>query len=452
MTMRARVLLYAISTLALIGLIQAVAMGWLQWSSLRQETELRARTFVDTVAVAATADLAAMRIEDLDRAMGSLVQRNMETLDVRFVSVLDPDGRVVAHSDQRWYGRMATEPLWVDAVHSDLGLLREATFGDRPVIVASRPVVSQVPGATGARWGTVIAGVGVDRISQAVVRLLVSTLIVTLLSLVVLGVLLDQLFVNRLTRPLRDVVGAVQQYARGDLTARAPLARNDEVRVVASGFNDMAARIERHTRDLEEQIRDRTASLAAANQELSQANAALEALATTDELTDLYNFRYFRATMANELHRSHRTGAPVALLILDVDYFKRWNDRFGHPSGDQALRTLAALLKSRLRRTDIACRYGGEEFAIILVNTGMQGALHVAEGLRAAVEAAEFGTDDGTQLTVSVGVAVCPDHATELDTLVKAADDALYRVKGMGRNRVVSVGGEPMEPEQDQIS
>jgi diguanylate cyclase (GGDEF)-like protein len=275
---------------------------------------------------------------------------------------------------------------------------------------------------------------------------------VTLLSLVVLGVLLDQILLHRMTRPLRDVVGAVQRYARGDLTARAPLARNDEVRVVASGFNEMAARIERHTRDLEGQIRDRTASLAAANQELSQANAALEALATTDELTDLYNFRYFRATMANELHRSQRTGAPVALLILDVDFFKRWNDRFGHPSGDQALRSLAALLKSRLRRTDIACRYGGEEFALILVNTGMQGALHVAEGLRAAVEAAEFGSGDDTQLTVSIGVAVCPDHATELDALVKAADDALYRVKGMGRNSVVSVGGEPMEPEQDQVS
>ena len=175
-------------------------------------------------------------------------------------------------------------------------------------------------------------------------------------------------------------------------------------------------------------------------------NARLYALVITDELTQVYSLRHFQLRLEEEVNRSRRYGQPVALLILDIDHFKTVNDRYGHPAGDVALREFGARLRAGLRSADVPCRYGGEEFGVILTNTDGPGALIVADRLRAAIAAAPIDLGDGVTLTltVSVGVASYPADAATVRDLVGRADQAMYRAKQAGRNRVCdasSAGG-----------
>ncbi len=181
------------------------------------------------------------------------------------------------------------------------------------------------------------------------------------------------------------------------------------------------------------------------------ANQAASALATSqyveekehqavrDRLTDLYNRRAFDDLLAGAIARADRRGSTVALLMLDLDNFKKLNDTYGHPAGDAVLRHTAGVLRKQLRQGDQAARFGGEEFAVILPDTDEPGALHLAERVREAMQQARL-VFAGAKLavTVSVGAAVWPRQAQEADTLLEAADRALYAAKEAGRNRVRS--------------
>ncbi len=166
--------------------------------------------------------------------------------------------------------------------------------------------------------------------------------------------------------------------------------------------------------------------------------AALAELATHDGLTGLYNHRTFYALLADELARAQRFSRPLSLLMLDIDHFKRVNDTHGHLAGDAVLKALGKLLHREVRGIDRVCRYGGEEITVILPETDIDAAAHVAERLRAAVEAQPFDANsEPIRLTVSIGVASFPAHADSAETLVAAADAALYAAKRGGRNLVV---------------
>lgn len=206
-----------------------------------------------------------------------------------------------------------------------------------------------------------------------------------------------------------------------------------------------------------------------AAQELMVANAISERLALTlnnlrlteklrresvrDPLTGLFNRRYFEETFGRELSRVKRDSKPMAIIALDVDHFKRFNDSFGHDAGDLVLKELAAKMVSVVRPSDIACRFGGEEFIIVLPEAGRNTALQRAEELRIEVEKLRLSYDGkslGT-FTISLGVAVYPEHSLEKNELVRLADTALYAAKRQGRNRVVMTGEEssgtaPLEP------
>ena len=162
-------------------------------------------------------------------------------------------------------------------------------------------------------------------------------------------------------------------------------------------------------------------------------NARLEDLSLKDALTDVYNRRYFMVRMDEEFKRHRRFGEPLSLAILDLDHFKEVNDRFGHRAGDEALRDVARLLLKHSRSFSVVTRYGGDEFAVILVNTTKAGALIYGERIRAVIEQHTFGHG---RVTVSVGVACLPDDGTSADDLIIAADRALYDAKRLGRNRV----------------
>ncbi len=161
-----------------------------------------------------------------------------------------------------------------------------------------------------------------------------------------------------------------------------------------------------------------------------------EELARQDSLTGLSNHRAFQELLGQEVARAQRYGTPVSLLMLDIDHFKQINDTLGHQAGDSVLRQLAHMLQDSARTIDHVCRYGGEEFMLILPMTTMQEALQVAERLRRQVEQFEFssGAERFSKLTVSTGVARYPLHAQTPAALIAAADTAMYAAKRAGRN------------------
>jgi diguanylate cyclase (GGDEF)-like protein len=172
----------------------------------------------------------------------------------------------------------------------------------------------------------------------------------------------------------------------------------------------------------------------------SQNFEQIKALSYTDEMTGLHNYRFFVMRLKEEIARGKRNDSPLALLILDVDFFKNYNDALGHPAGDEILRQLSGILKATVRDNDIVARYGGEEFAIILPSTDQTGAGVLADRIRKKVEKYKFPHQEiqpnGT-LTISIGIALYPENAIDRDDVVVAADRALYYAKERGRNRVV---------------
>jgi diguanylate cyclase (GGDEF)-like protein len=163
-----------------------------------------------------------------------------------------------------------------------------------------------------------------------------------------------------------------------------------------------------------------------------------EALSVTDDLTKLYNTRYLNSVLRRETKRASRSGRPLSLLFLDLDGFKGVNDRHGHLCGSRALVEAAAVIRGSARETDVVSRFGGDEFALILPDTGSEGAFAVGERIRERIAAHEFLAGDGLKihLTASVGVATLPDAAASADELVQAADQAMYRVKASGKNGI----------------
>lgn len=165
-------------------------------------------------------------------------------------------------------------------------------------------------------------------------------------------------------------------------------------------------------------------------------------LASIDALTGLYNRRKFRELLEQTLLKTLETGAPLSLVFVDLDHFKRINDTHGHQSGDEVLRGVAGVVRERLREGDVAGRLGGEEFAVFLPETALSTAAEWAETLRVAVAAARHRIDDvELAVTVSLGVAAWrPDRPTSAD-LMRAADEQLYAAKAAGRDRVAVAGG-----------
>jgi len=167
-----------------------------------------------------------------------------------------------------------------------------------------------------------------------------------------------------------------------------------------------------------------------------------EALSVTDDLTQLYNSRFLSQVLRRETKRAARSGRPLSLLFIDLDGFKSINDAHGHLFGSRALVEAAAVMRSCARETDALARFGGDEFALVLPETGSEGAFAVGERVRDKIAAHRFLSGDGLdiRLTVSVGVATLPDVARSAEQLIQAADQAMYWVKDHGRNGIYVAG------------
>jgi diguanylate cyclase (GGDEF)-like protein len=172
--------------------------------------------------------------------------------------------------------------------------------------------------------------------------------------------------------------------------------------------------------------------------ELVATNRRLEELAVTDGLTGLHNHRYFQDELSKAFEQSVRYQRPLSLALIDIDFFKKVNDSYGHAIGDDVLKAVAESFSHSIRNTDLAARYGGEEFAILMPETALEDALVLAEKIRRLVESAHVATKVGEiKVTVSAGVSSAPsDRVQNGRQLVEDADKALYRAKEGGRNRV----------------
>lgn len=194
---------------------------------------------------------------------------------------------------------------------------------------------------------------------------------------------------------------------------------------------------------LQDALLEKNRELDRANKELAQRREELLALSRTDALTGLYNRRHLEERLHEEFTRSRRYGSPLSLVMLDIDHFKRINDSYGHPFGDEVLRAVARTARARLREVDLLARYGGEELCALLPETSPEDARVVCERVREAIASIELEhqTVDGlrqpVRCTASIGVASLPSPTlASAEALMRAADECLYAAKGAGRNRV----------------
>jgi len=297
-------------------------------------------------------------------------------------------------------------------------------------------------------YGTPIAKYGLtlvveERYDEAFAPLLAAfrrVLSINLAVVLLFGVAAYRVAVS-IARPIEALSEAARRISEDEDNVKLPETRaRDEVGVLTRTFSEMTARLankaealERSQAETEQAVQQMREQYA----ELQRVNEVLEQLSITDGLTSLHNHRYFQEQLAKEIKRSDRVGDPLALILIDIDHFKKWNDQLGHAGGDEVLRKIAKVMNEIVRETDILARYGGEEFALILPKTEMDGAVRLAEKIRTTVAESSIVIDLPSQhmrLTVSVGVNV---YRGDANALFSGADQALYRAKDGGRDCVM---------------
>jgi diguanylate cyclase (GGDEF)-like protein len=254
-------------------------------------------------------------------------------------------------------------------------------------------VLAEVPSATAYRE--------VHRFRDLAMLVIAAVLIFTAAAAYRFGVII--------VRPLDRLIEGARKVAAGHLDVDLPVTGGDEVAYLTKVFNGMVWR-------------------------LREGREELERLSLTDGLTGLANRRSLVHRLNEEALRFRRTKKEFAVLMADVDHFKQYNDTFGHPAGDEVLKKVARILQTSAREMDCVARYGGEEFCIMLPETAIAGAAILANRVCERIAAAEF---PGRKITLSIGVASLPANGDTPDTVIAAADEALYQAKREGRNRVV---------------
>jgi diguanylate cyclase (GGDEF)-like protein len=264
-----------------------------------------------------------------------------------------------------------------------------------------------------------------------------SHLVATSLAVSALFTLLAHRITRRTLEPLHRLSHGAERISHGELALDIDLAsvraQRDEIGLLTRTFDSMLNRLRANQREIEHS----NARLLERNLELQHANQVLEQLSITDGLTKLHNHRYFQELLAQESKRIERTGAAMALMLIDLDDFKRLNDCYGHAAGDQVLSAIASRLNESIRETDLIARYGGEEFVVLSCGTNLMGARVLAEKIRLAIEQTTIQVDDCQSpllVTVSIGVA---EYSGCCKRLFREADAALYRAKALGKNCVI---------------
>jgi len=332
--------------------------------------------------------------------------------DVLYVLLLDTHSVIMASSEPERDGQRLDDPLTRESLRSGsmrVQFQRVRSQGRYAELCdVSVPIFIH-----GRRFATLRIGISLTQYLLANTPRIRWEVAVFTLPFALLSMLIALRLSTSVTRPLKELAQAVTEVSHGNYEIQLPLDRRDELGEVAQAFNKMAA----HLKENFEKVSD---------------------MANHDGLTGLYNARFFHEALSRELDRVKRTGRSLSLVIFDADRFKRINDRFGHPVGDQILQHISRIGRSVLRGYDVLARYGGEEFIAMLTDTTGTQAVLLAERLRKMVEQRPYVTEDGDaiKMTVSVGVATARAPYDKKD-LISQADQALYRAKETGRNKVV---------------
>ena len=302
------------------------------------------------------------------------------------------------------------------------------------------PVVGALKRMSELDWGVVAEKERAKAYAQIVrLRNVTLVLVVGLLLFIGLGAYLLGL---TLVRPLDRLTEGASKVAAGDLEVDLPVLSRSEVGYLTEVFNDMVAR-----------LRQGREERAAINKTLRKKNKELHELSITDSLTGLYNRKHLMETLDKEVARSKRHKHDFAVLVIDIDDFKEYNDTYGHLAGDEVLSRLATVLEESVRSCDYVARYGGEEFILVLPEIGPEDGMKAAERIRKKVVRGNFAGDGETiQITVSVGVASYPKDGDDPQSIIRHADSALYKAKESGRNRVVLAGKTPKKKKQKSKS
>ncbi|MHB1457050.1 MAG: bifunctional diguanylate cyclase/phosphohydrolase [Armatimonadota bacterium] len=240
-------------------------------------------------------------------------------------------------------------------------------------------------------------------------------LLATFAVALIFGFLGAIMLARAIAKPIKKLTDATRKVAGGDLSVNVEVNSINEIEQLSTSFNNMTSSLKEYESKLIER-------------------------ASIDSLTELHNHRYFQERIKKEIHRADRFNHPISIIMIDIDHFKLINDTYGHIVGDVILKDFANLLKSQARDMDVVARYGGEEFAIILPETSLDNAMHLAERIKKFTKKHVFHANDHAQIliTVSLGVSQYPIHSKESDGLIMAADLAMYRAKSLGRNHVVA--------------
>ena len=328
------------------------------------------------------------------------------------VHLVDRQRRIIVSS-------AATSPLALSTKVPEKATTKLADSGDATTFYTDhqgQAVIGTMRPASVIGW-TVVAEITRKEAYARVLRQR-NIAVVTLAGLVVVIGFAAYVLALTVARPLERLRAGATQVGNGDFDVQVPVLDYGEVGYLTRAFNTMVT-----------QLREGREKLAAIN-------VALETLSVTDGLTGLFNHKHLMQTLQTELARAQRHKHPLSVLMVDVDHFKQYNDRFGHQMGDKLLADVAALFKRTTRSIDYAARYGGDEFLLLLHEVASADALMLADRVRRAVAATKFGPGDH-KVTVSIGVASYPEHGETAEAIIASADAGLYKAKRSGRNETV---------------
>jgi diguanylate cyclase (GGDEF)-like protein len=339
------------------------------------------------------------------------------------LALIDGAGRVIVSAGKLPDGA-TVDQLEINALHSR-GTLRETDLRGEHMIAASQRT---------ALFDWNVAIVTPFETAYAPVFSVVTRVFAIDLCIILAFSILAYRITARVVRPIAHLSEAVRRVMEGHAELEIPeVSSRDEIGMLTRTFNDMI----QQQRAQREEIEETNRSLKDRNHRLQQANEVLNQLSITDGLTRLHNHRFFQDHLTREIRRVERTQEPLAILVIDIDDFKRLNDRLGHAAGDEILLRIAQILNGAVRGSDLCARYGGEEFVILAPGTDTQGAYLLAEKVRTAIAESSFIVDDSLRplrVTVSVGVAAFNGNRKRF---FQKADQALYRAKADGKNCVV---------------
>lgn len=338
--------------------------------------------------------------------------------------------------DAAFNRRVSKDRLDIPTTQALLG--NERILSEAPDYVGT-PVLASTRYISDLDWG-LVAKINEEEVNRQVNqnRTFIYILELVIVALAILAGIGLSVYIAGPIEKLKEYTAKV---ARGRFEEPPQSGGWQEVKELTTDFTYMIRALKDLNNNLQFKVAERTKAL-------HQANKKLARMATQDPLTGLHNRRYFNDSLEQEIHRARRYGHPLALVILDIDHFKRINDNFGHPMGDRVLKAVADHLMAAVRETDVVSRIGGEEFCLILPESSKDSALTFLERIRAELAEIKFSSDGSEfSVTSSFGVAFLGANTPDKDTLMAHADLALYQAKQGGRNRIMQyVGDGRVEP------